>query len=273
MLANKIMSLEWNQNKEEIKVALAEKAEEARLNQGVRASEIFSGKVEVTPVKKIFGESAQMFSDIIKERLGAEGGNYRMADFGSHKGELLENICKLLPEFNFHAIGIDLENNLKENKAAQEKISADLGNIPMEDKSVDVGFARYVLHWNNLKEQEQILKEIARIVKDFAIVQHVGADNESPAQWRGRVDDLLDGKEIPKLERHGHFFSSSQEVEKILIENNIPFEKVLEVRVNNLSETLSQRFSLDKNEKQLAQKMLKGNDYIIQSTWIIKPKK
>ena len=266
------MSLEWNQDNEETKAALAEKAEEIRLNQGERASEIFGGKVEIAPVKKIFGESAQLFSDIIKEQLGAEGGNYKMADFGSHKGELLENILKSLPEFNFHTIGIDLENNLKENKAAQEKISEDLGNIPMEDKSVDVGFARYVLHWNSPEEQKQILKEIARIVKDFAIVQHVGADNENPTQWRGRVDDLLDGKEIPKLERHGHFFSSSQEVEKILIENNIPFEKVLEVRVENLSETLSQRFSLDEKEKQLAKEMLKGNDYIMQTTWIIKPR-
>jgi len=265
------MSLEWNDDNEEIKTALAEKAEEVRLNQGVRASEIFSGKVEVAPIKKIFGESAQMFSDIIRERLGAEGGNYRMADFGSHKGELLENICKSLPEFNFHTIGIDLENNLKENKAAQEKISADLGNIPMKDKSVDIGFARYVLHWNNPEEQKQILKEISRIIKDFAIIQHVGADSEDPTQWRGKVDDLLDGKEIPKLERHGHFFSSSQEVEKILIENNIPFEKVLEVRVDNLSETLSQRFSLDEEERQLTKEMLKGNDYIMQTTWIIKP--
>lgn len=267
------MSLEWNQNTEDTKSELAEKAEEARLAQGVRASEIFRGEVMIEPVKKIFGESAQVFSDIIKERLGTEGGNYELADFGSYKGELLENVCKSLTKFNFHTIGIDLENNLMENKAAQEKISADLGNIPMKDKSVDIGFARYVLHWNGTEKQEKILKEVARIVKDFAIIQHVGADCKNPSKWRSRVDDLMDGKEIPKLERHGHFFSSSQEIEKILVENSIPFEKISEVRVDNLSETLSQRFSLDEAEKQLAKAMLKGNDYIMQTTWIIKPNK
>lgn len=266
------MGLEWNQNSKDVETNLAEKAEEARLAQGARASEIFGGNIEVEPVKKIFGESAQMFADIIKERLGMEGGNYRLADFGSHKGELLENVCAALPEFNFHTIGIDLGNNLKENRAAQEKISADLGSIPMEDGSVDVGFARYVLHWNSPEKQKQILKEIARIVKDFAIIQHVGADCENSSEWRSRVDDLMDGQEIPKLERHGHFFSSSQEIEKILVENRIPFEKISEVRVDNLSETLSQRFSLDETEKQLAKAMLKGNDYIMQTTWIIKPK-
>jgi ubiquinone/menaquinone biosynthesis C-methylase UbiE len=266
------MGLEWNQNIRDAKNESIERDEEIRLAQGARASEIFRGEVMVEPVKKIFGESAQMFSALIKERLGTEGGRYVLADFGSHEGELLENICKSLSEFDFHTIGIDLENNLKENKAAQEKVSADLGNIPMKDKSVDVGFARYVLHWNDIKKQENILKEIARIVKDFAIIQHVGADCKNSSDWRSRVDDLLDGQEIPKLERHGHFFSSSQEIEKMLTKNNIPFERVSEIRVNDLSETLSQRFSLDKAEKQLAKEMLKGKDYIMQTTWIIKSK-
>lgn len=247
--------------------------EEERLNQGAKAPDIFSGKIEVAPVKKIFGESAELFADIIKKRLGANSGTFRLADFGSHYGELLENVCKLLPEYNLQTVGIDLESNLRENKAAQEKVSANLAHIPMGDKSVDFGFARYILHWNNPEKQKQILKEIARIVKDFAIIQHVGADSENPAQWRDKVDDLLDGKEISKLERHGHFFTSSQELEKWMTESGIPFERVSEIRVENLSETLCQRFSLDKNEKQTAKTILASNDYIMQTTWIIKSNK
>lgn len=247
--------------------------EEDRLNQGTKAPEIFSGKVEVEPVKKIFGESAKLFADIIRIRLGASGGTFRLADFGSHYGELLENICKLLPEYDLQTVGIDLESNLQENKAAQEKISADLAHIPMGDNSVDFGMARYVLHWNSAEKQKQILKEIARIIKDFAIIQHVGANSENPAQWREKVDDLLDGKEIPKLERHGHFFTSSQELEQWMTENSILFERVSEIRVENLSETLCQRFSLDETEKQTAKGMLAGNDYIMQTTWIIKSNK
>lgn len=263
------MNSEWKTNFSDTKNETANETEEARLNQGIRASEIFSGKVEAKPLKKVFGESAQFFSDIIRNKLTP--GNYNLADFGTHKGELLENVCSSLPDFNFHTVGIDLEANLRENKAAQEKVAADLGKIPMEDKSVDIGFARYALHWNDIEKQEQILKEIARTVKDFAIIQHVGADAENPMKWRERVNDLLDGKEIPKLERHGHLFSSSQEVEKILIDNNIPFEKVSERCVPGLSEILSQRFSLNEKEKQLAEEMLKNNDYIMQITWIIKP--
>jgi ubiquinone/menaquinone biosynthesis C-methylase UbiE len=247
--------------------------EKDRLYQGEKASEIFRGEVEVEPIKIIFGESARLIAEVIRKHLNAEGGTYRLADFGSHKGELLENICKLLPEYNFQTTGIDLENNLKENKTTQEKVAADLGNLPIKESSIDIGFARYVLHWNNREKQEQILKEIVRIVKKFAIIQHVGADSEKSAEWREKVNDLLDGKEIPKLERHGHFFSSREELEKFMEDNNISFERISEIRVDDLSETLSQRFSLDKKEKQLAKTMLVGNDYIIQTTWLIRSAK
>lgn len=262
------MNDEWPKPNVKNKDVLTEKD---RLYQGEKASEIFRGNVEAEPIKKIFGESAQLLAKIIREHLNAEGGAYRLADFGSHKGELLENICKLLPEYNFHTVGIDLESNLKENKTSQEKIASDLGSLPIKDNSIDLGFARYVLHWNNREKQEQILKEIVRIVKKFAIIQHVGADSEKPAEWREKVDDLLDGKEIPKLKRQGHFFSSRQELEKLMKDNNILFERIAEVRVDNLSETLSQRFNLDEKERQLARKMLVGNDYIVQTTWLIKP--
>lgn len=262
------MNLDKPQNTVKQNQQPSETAEEFRLRQGEKASEIFSGKVEVGPVKKIFSDSAELFADIIRGRLTA-GGDYRLADFGSYKGELLENVCKLLPGFNLHTIGIDLKNNLEENEVAQEKIISDLCDINLENKSVDLGFARYVLHWNSPEKQKQILKEIVRIIKDFTIIQHVGADNKNPETWRQKLDDLLDGEEISKLERHGHFFSSSDELEKWMAENNISFEKILEVCVNDLAETLAQRFSLNESEKQIAREMLSGSDYIMQTTWVI----
>lgn len=87
----------------------------------------------------------------------------------------------------------------------EKKNTADLTKIPLEDNGVDIGMARYVLVWNDSEKQQAILKEISRIIKNFAIIQHAGADNENPDDWRKNTNELLSGI-IPKIKRSGHFF-------------------------------------------------------------------
>ncbi len=90
---------------------------------------------------------------------------------GVFKGELLGNILDKLPDYKFHTIAVDINGEaLKENLSAQEKIISTLDKIPLKDKSIDVVFCRYVLAWNNPKKQQEILKEITRIVSGFAII-------------------------------------------------------------------------------------------------------
>lgn len=178
--------------------------------QGVNSSKVFSGKYETETTKKIYAESAEYMANIIKERIKERGIVYTFADFGSYKGELMQEILETLSEYNFRTIGIDFEENLKENEVVQEKIPADLSKLPLKDRSIDFGIARYVLIWNSPEKQKKILSEISRVIKDFVIVQHAGSDNDNPEKWRKRLDDLFDSKEIPKLERHGHFFLRKQ---------------------------------------------------------------
>lgn len=218
--------------------------EENRLFQGNNTVEVFGGKSRLESIKRIYGESAEYFADIIKERLPKKDASYSFADFGTHGGDLLKNVLELLDEYDLHTIGIDVEKNMQGNESAQEKIPADLTNIPLEDKSVDFGMSRYVLAWNSPERQQKILKEISRIIKDFAIIQHAGSDNENSVQWRQRFDDVFDGEEVPKLERHGYFYSSREEIESWMKENNINFQRLSERRIENVADAFIERFAL-----------------------------
>ena len=178
-------------------------------NQGNGAHEIFSGKVESEAVRKAYGESVQYFSELIKNKLTP--GNYEVADVGSFKGELLNNLIDKLPEYHFDVVAIDRDRQaLADNKNTNNKLVANLDRIPLQDKSVDIAIARYVLVWNKVDKQKEIIKEIARVIKEFAIIQHSGSDEEYPDEWRKRISILFNGKEIPKLKRETHFFSSSK---------------------------------------------------------------
>lgn len=246
--------------------------EEERLNQGLKASEVFGGQFKSETVKELYGESAQTFAEIIKSRI-LKDRKYTFADFGSHKGDLQKNILSLLPEYNFHTIGVDIEKNLKDNDVADDKVVAKLTDLPFGEGSIDFAIARYILVWNNPENQQKILKEIARTVKDFAIVQHAGADIENSDEWREKLDDLFDGAEVPSCKRTGHYFSSREEVERWMNEAGINFERFDERRVEAVSNVFIERTPLNEADAEATRKILGDKDYIIQTTWIIKSNK
>jgi len=244
--------------------------EEKRFEQSKESSSVFSGKFESETTRELYNESAKIISDIIKEKLDDKTEKNKFVDFGSYKGELLKEVLNLLPGYNFHTIGIDVEKNLEGNEVVKEKIVANMTKkIPLDDHSVDIGMMRYVLTWNNLEEQQNILKEIARIVKKFVVIQHGGADNDNTDMWRKKMDDFLSGEKIPRVKRKDYFFSSREEIEKLMIENNIKFERVMERRVDKVSNVFIERFSLNENEAEISRGIFGDKDYVIQTTWLI----
>lgn len=243
---------------------------ESLKNLGEKASDIFRGESNSLAVKELYGESAGYFADIIKNKLLNKDKTYKLADLGSFSGELLGNILDKLPDYKFRTIAVDInEEALKENLSAQEKIISTLDKIPLEDTSIDIILCRYGLAWNSPKEQQEILKEIARIVKGFAVIQHAGADNDNADEWREKIDDLLDGKEIPKLKRIRHYFSSRNEIEKWMQENKINFERLMERKIENVSDVFIERYNLNDGESLKAKEILGDKNYIIQTTWLI----
>ncbi len=244
-----------------------------KMGQGEKASEVFGGKAMSQTTEKIYSESAQYFSKIIRKKLGKKTDKiYTLADMGSFKGELLKDILANLPEYNFKTIGVDLlEKNLKENKITENKIVADLSRLPISDKNIDVAIVRYVLQWNNKEKQKKILKEISRTIKGFAIIQHAGADNENSDAWRGNIDNLLDGKEVKKIKRMGHYFSSREEIEEWMKESSIKFERLSERKVSSVSNVFIERWGLNEEEARKTREILGDKDYITQTTWLVSP--
>ena len=115
----------------------------------------------------MYKESASLFSSLIRDYL--PHGNYEMADLGSHRGGFLKDLTELLPEYKFHTTAVDVnEDDLKVN-IADQKIHSDLSSLPIEDKSIDITLARYVIAWNALEQQKEILKEISRITKKLRL--------------------------------------------------------------------------------------------------------
>lgn len=239
-------------------------------NPGEKSSNVFKGESNSLAVRELYGESAEYFADVIKNKLSDKNKTYKLADLGSFKGELLGNVLDKLPDYKFNTIAVDInEEALKENSSVQEKIITTLDKSTLKDKSMDVVLCRYVLAWNNQKKQQKILKEIARIVKGFAIIQHAGADVGNSDGWRKKIDDLLDGEEIPKLKRVGHYFSSRNEIEDWMKENKINFERLMERRIENLSDVFIERYNLNKKESKKTKGILGDKNYIIQTTWLV----
>ncbi|HAO64574.1 TPA: hypothetical protein DCQ44_01175, partial [Candidatus Taylorbacteria bacterium] len=111
--------------------------------QGLHAWKLFHGISHHSTTNLLYKESAALFAKIVRENLSL--GTYTLLDMGSHKGELLQDLVSELNGYTLHTIAIDLnEEDLMEN-SAQRKIKADLGQIPIEDKSVDIDVARYVI--------------------------------------------------------------------------------------------------------------------------------
>jgi hypothetical protein len=129
------------------------------------------------------------------------------------------------------------------------------------------------LQWNSPERQQAILSEVSRIINNFAIIQHAGADIVDTKKWRERMDNLLCGNDVQKVKRSGHFFSSREEIETIMTQNGIRFEKVKERKVEKVSNVFIERYALDESEAKVSQDILGDSDYIIQTTWILFPKK
>jgi len=240
------------------------------IEQGENSSKVFKAEGNLSKTNiKMYRQSPEFFANIIRKNL-RPGKTYRIADLGCYSGEFLQNIIDLLPEYEFKTIGIDREENLENNKTAEEKIPADLELIPLKDKSVDIAIMRYVLQWNVREKQKKILSEIARIIKEFAIIQHIGADNVESDLWREKFDNLLGGA-IPKIKRVGYYISSKNEIESWMREHNISFEKIQNRKIEEFYRVFSERWNFTNEEDEIAKKTLDNKNFAIQTSWLLYP--
>jgi len=241
--------------------------------QGPNASKTFSGEArEISAVREMYGESADLFAHIFEkefDRLGRK--SFGMADLGAHKGDLLRDVLARLSRYNIETIAIERDSNvLNQNDVADRRICADLKRIPLPDGSVDVAFMRYVLQWNEYPDQEMIVSELNRIIRDMAIIQHLGPDNSNANKWRDIVHKILDGKMVPILKRDRYLFSSCEEVEAIFKKLRINFERVQERMIQDLSETFITKFDLHGRDADTVRDVLRGSDYIMQTAFVIR---
>lgn len=236
--------------------------------QGKKAPILFKGDGKSKASHLVYGNSANLFSSIIKKRLKKKE-NYCLVDFGSSRGDFLNELIKKLPQYNFNIICIDKEKEpLDKNTVAHEKICSNLVSVPLRDDSADLLIMRYVLQWDSLEEQKQILSELRRLMRDFAIVQHAGADSKNALKWRKNNDNLFKG-EIKSLYRFEQCFSSSQEVENMMKEVGLDYKKIDEIKVEGLSDIINEKYVLDKKERLRVKEILGKWDYIVITTWVI----
>lgn len=236
--------------------------------QGTGSRSMFHGETENKTIKKVYGESAQIFSNTLKDNL--EAGEYSLIDLGSHKGEFLHDFLKTCPSsLNFETTAVDVnEDDLKEN-LADNKFLADLTNLPFKDKAFDVTFARYAIAWNSIADQEKILDEIVRITKKIAIIQHQGASSRQPQKLQKSSNELFSGV-VPVLKREKFCFTSSREIKSILNKIGVRYKIIQNRKVKNLSELLIEKYQLPVSEAEVVKKILRGTDYIYQTTFFTK---
>ncbi len=241
-------------------------------NMGEGTSSIFAGHGGTETNSINYGESPLFFANEIKKRLKVSPDPYVLMDIGTFKGELLGNIIELLPEYKFETIGVDINSEaLDENNIVDSKILGDARNLPLEDRSVDIVVVRYVLQWNTMESQKDILQEIARVIRKFAIIECVGPDNLNAILWREHSDELLSGKKVEKMKRGDNYFASEQEIQDWLDKLGIKFEKLRSRNVPGLSNVYIERYLLDEVEAKMTREILSGTDYLNQSDWLILP--
>lgn len=235
-------------------------------DQGENSHTIFHGNTESEASRLMYRGSALLFSEIIRSNL--KNNEYTLADLGSSKGEFLNDLIKHLPEYNLKTIAIDInEDDIKINNA-DKKIVTNLTNIPLDDKSVDITTARYVLSWNNIADQKKIIEEIKRITKHIAIIQHQGANTNHPNSLQESSKILFNGI-IPQLKRDNFFFSTSTQIEDFMNGLNISFKKIQERDVEGLSNIFIEKYNLSEIDTKQVKEILRNSDYITQSTWVL----
>jgi len=235
--------------------------------QGINAEKIFHGENESEAVRLMYRESVGLFSNVIKSKLVP--GSYNLADLGSHRGEFLNDLTSLLPEYNFKTIAVDVNEDDLVLNIATEKVISDLTKILISDKSVEVTIARYALAWNNLENQKKILDEIKRITSKIAVIQHQGANPEIPEGLQNS-SKLLFGGVIPQLKRENFFFSNPRELEKYMKDIGLNYEILQDRNVPGLSDIFIEKYKLSPEESKKVKDILDGNDYVRQTTWILK---
>jgi SAM-dependent methyltransferase len=228
--------------------------------QGVNAEKLFHGKGESIASKLFYNESADLFAEAIRKCL--KPGKYTLTDLGGHRGEFLSEIIAKVPEYQFDSIIIDSDTG-----ACQEfkKIIADISNTGIVDESIDVVIVRYVLAWNSLEKQRQILNEIKRICRGICIIQHQGTEENNSLLFQKDF-----GYVIPKMRRSDGVFTDPKQLELWMKEFEINFEKIQDRRIDGLSEIAIEKYALDDKESFKIRKLLDGRDYIIQTSWILK---
>lgn len=241
-------------------------------DMGNATSDVFSGKCRSETNRKVYAETADFFASEIKKRF-IPGKTYTLADIGAYQGELLGELLRKLPDYKFKTIAVDIaETALTKNKTAQEIVCADACDLPLPDTSIDIAIVRYLLQWNAAERQERILNELARIVRGCAFVEHTGADVVDTVAWRERMDRLLSGKEIPKLKRGEHFFSSRDEVEAWMRNLGIEFLRLKDRIIADGADVYIERYALDADEAKAARQILGEKNYARQTDWVIFPK-
>lgn len=146
--------------------------------QGVNAENIFHGEATSEVARLVYKESTPLFSKAISQNL--EPGEYILADLGSHKGEFLQDLKANLTQYKFKTIAVDVNKDNLESNDADHKIISNIAEIDLADKSVDITIVRYALAWNSIEDQKKILREIERITRHIAVIQHQGANSEQP---------------------------------------------------------------------------------------------
>ncbi len=231
-------------------------------------TEIFAGKARRETTVKFYAESPVLFAQIVKENI--KPGNYKMADLGGAGGGLCGNLVNLLNDYQFEIDAYDVDtDSLKENKVAKHTYHADLANLPAESRYYDISIMRYVLQWNTIEDQRKIIKEVARITKGIAIIQHCGPQDSNKNEWRANSDGFINGSGISRITRKDYLYTSPTEVEEIFKENNINYKQVQYRRIDAYIDIFIERYDLTEEESNLVRTMVADKNYIFQTTWLL----
>ena len=235
-------------------------------NQGENSINAFHGLGASNAIRLFYGESAELFASAIKNNL--KPGKYTLADLGGHKGELLADILEKLPEYDFDSVIVDKIPGLDDKSLKTRKIVGDIINSSISDKSIDVVIMRYVLPWDKYENQKLILKEVKRICRGIAIIQHQGAPNDNPKLLQQASLKLWSGV-IPSLKRDYGFFTEAKQVETWMNELGISFKILQQQYVIPLSDMFIEKFKLNNEEAKLTKEILKECDGITVTTWLL----
>lgn len=235
-------------------------------NQGANSEKAFHGVGNAGAIKLFYGESASLFANTIRSNY--KPGKYTLADLGGHKGELLADILKELPDYDFDSVIIDKVEGLDKNIKAR-KIVGDIIDSKISNKSIDIVMMRYVLPWDAYERQKSIIQEVKRICRGIAIIQHQGAPDDNPKLLQDSSLKLWSGV-IPVLKRDYGFFTEAKQVERWMDELSIKYEKIDQKYIETLSEMFIEKFRLNEHDAENTKEILKGCDGITITTWILR---